>query len=797
MEHSTPKGIYDQPNTSNVHTWGPYMFYDFLPEHTRDLNILNAAKQMAFLAYTQIMAQVPFKGFHFTDEFYKAEANLTDLRGICMAKYMKNKNHQPQPSYINVDPQTTEAYPNSVIEFQIFDEQGTPLHLMPIRAIQENNIEMFVQNHTVKSLGLILDTLSSVSWKEETIQNLKTTIPIDVDYNNIIKDLRYFIDREENKKAIFMRNPPVFLGGNFNETDNTARSATFNSEYVTFDSTPIQGLQFQVASNTPFFTQTEAWQNWIVLKKMNIDIFRCFSDRFVTSVDLKVKFKRHGRTFDLVWTIYRYKPEKFDITHFAYKSFDHTRTLMSLPPSTRTLGMHEVANNIGMSSLEFRHAQVDASAISRLDEVKLMHMHATGAISCQGITDRLDPSTKILLSKGWVYYYPFWTVIASCMQVQLPPGEIHQGQLEIEQQKSYYITAYTIIHRTSEYATDRGLKRKRPETSIPVQRNPRQPSYTPYILPSNRNVAYTDNHPNRQTRPTHINPNIQRRVEKLIKADKNKYPVYIFGLLDHTKPVYYYFEDPTLHERALIQNKMFNFQKIIYEKFYADILQFLKDENEKDNRKSTNIATYIEKYYTNQVETIDTYPGLFLKWIKEFPKGFPSEKLEFTETAQEAWSKLWMSFFTGRYGSELKPAIFPEDPTSTRTDLRIKKFEQIYGKPLEPPSAPPGPHSESEVPGQDEYEGLVRGRDRRHSTSSRGSGRSRSRGSSQSSRGSEGSRKYRDGQSQGMQQAFHPHHYDNPPHMYSLSEEAPQISEMQHEIDSLRRSLNQLALLQG
>jgi hypothetical protein len=33
--------------------------------------------------------------------------------------------------------------------------------------------------------------------------------------------------------------------------------------------------------------------------------------------------------------------------------------------------------------------------------------------------------------------------------------------------------------------------------------------------------------------------------------------------------------------------------------------------------------------------------------------------------------------------------------------------------------------------------------------------------------------------------------------MHALNEETPQIADMQHEIDTLRRSLNQLALLQG
>ena len=45
--------------------------------------------------------------------------------------------------------------------------------------------------------------------------------------------------------------------------------------------------------------------------------------------------------------------------------------------------------------------------------------------------------------------------------------------------------------------------------------------------------------------------------------------------------------------------------------------------------------------------------------------------------------------------------------------------------------------------------------------------------------------------------AFHSDDYHDTMHMYSLSEETTQISEMQHEIDSLRRSLNQLALLQA
>ena len=48
-----------------------------------------------------------------------------------------------------------------------------------------------------------------------------------------------------------------------------------------------------------------------------------------------------------------------------------------------------------------------------------------------------------------------------------------------------------------------------------------------------------------------------------------------------------------------------------------------------------------------------------------------------------------------------------------------------------------------------------------------------------------------------MRTQYHHGYSDYPEDTYSLSEDTQQIPQMQYEIDTLRRSLNQLALLQG
>ncbi len=171
--------------------------------------------------------------------------------------------------------------------------------------------------------------------------------------------------------------------------------------------------------------------------------------------------------------------------------------------------------------------------------------------------------------------------------------------------------------------------------------------------------------------------------------------------------------------------------------------------------------------------------------------------------------------------------MFPEDPESIKNDIRIKTFQENYGRIIKPP--PPRPSSARSSQGshrsgrsresQDSRHSLrpsepadtlhphtrnsemdtergetKRDRFRRQGRQNDDSDSDQSMESPPSSRGSSVSRAGSTHNGTAMPYRAHTSNYH--PQMHPLSEEAVQISDLQHEINMLRRSLNQIALLQ-
>ncbi len=284
-------------------------------------------------------------------------------------------------------------------------------------------------------------------------------------------------------------------------------------------------------------------------------------------------------------------------------------------------------------------------------------------------------------------------------------------------------------------------------------------------------------------------------------------------------------------------------------------------------------------YYEERNDPISAYPGLFLKWIKEFPKGKPPNPNEI-QTAQEYWSTKWRSLFNGPAAENLhlnqSSHEYPED----QLDARIQSFINVHGgnprqrHPTHPPIGPASSNDETGTSSENEdipsdfddtpesersraggTEDGSESEQSTHSQQSRSSQRSWSSRRSSHSRHSPESRsrkQHPDTQtvrwadevedtetSQTNDSSRSGSEQDPPPvyrrvprddggmprardagrwrrhgrgglrsrvqyrqhslqsSVYPIHEDYTHISELQHEINTLRRSLNQLALLQG
>ena len=852
------KEVSNQPAALNTNQIGPFTPLGFMSRHTRELNILNALKHTALHAYYSTLARNPSTAYQesFSPEFYQAEAELTKYRGELMSGHIQHPDTDidDHPPYTKILQRDINSCPNVIIELQAFNEEGAPIYPLPIRTVAENAPGIFSETHTKQSLDTIIKLLRKVKWTTETFPNmtkgsLEISGDVDKHYDRLLHDIEFENNKEENRLEV---EHPRYVGTDFNETDNTARSAISNSKYCSFSSPPYLEAEYQISSNSPFFTQTEAWQNWTVLEKMNTDIFQCFSNKFINSVDLRIKSTYLGKTYYFIWTIYRFTPEQFNITHFAYRSVNPSRTLMTPPKQINEYSKQPGPNDINMSTVAFSHAQTEAHLTARLDEVTLIQIHANGTNACLpklkenlGKPNEDEANKTVTESMGWVYYYNFWTVIASCQKIRNPKNS----------ETPEYITAYTIIHRTHEYATDKSRRKqawneRRVPTAEPTsyyrRMEPQGPARRSLIRPEVRGVSYQP----------HVNPNAQKREERIQKAQEQHLPVFIFGLLDaNQSQVYRYFQTPTIDQRRTLQSTIFRYQSLVYVRYYHNIINEMGTTH---TGLHANIAHYITNYYQHHQNQINVYPGLFLKWIKDFPKGKPANDNE-TQTAQQYWSDLWMAFFnTETDGIDYKS--ISQEYTENITDQKIQQFIQVNGgnpvpRPPPPPPAGPGQNSsaEDESSSQGENDGSgdwdnASDSDNRYSQGegSEGSGRVDQRDYTEEfnpevnnhrqntrppltpyvrpsrfqGRDDAGVPRQRDGvRGQGYRHyngpirgrgAHGPHgRYSNfagrmqiPRHSlqsstYPINEEHTHISELQDEINTLRRSLNQLALLQG
>jgi hypothetical protein len=81
--------------------------------------------------------------------------------------------------------------------------------------------------------------LQGITWSQDKINNMKKTLPDEIQLNRILYDIHTYIDTQQGGGALRAPNPAKFIGGNFNNVDNTARSAIYNSKYIPFSSPPM------------------------------------------------------------------------------------------------------------------------------------------------------------------------------------------------------------------------------------------------------------------------------------------------------------------------------------------------------------------------------------------------------------------------------------------------------------------------------------------------------------------------------------------------------------------------------
>jgi hypothetical protein len=734
-----------------------------------DTEIINAAKRNAQHEYYKTIANYAAKGgdssttsgistAEFSPEYIAAEETLRGVRGNLMKKYIASHSlKNPALEEATEDKITDMTLELVVCEYNTKDARFEPLHKNPIKShyAKPDKIDIFNPNPTSETLNEIIETLAqcdiNTSWnterqekqqdgsteiKDDSIEIKKHIIP-----NEILNAIRSVVANQSKNLKIDQRTNTMKLSAFFTSWDNTARTGILDMDLTRFQYND-KPASFSISLNTTNFTRTEGYQNRLYLKKANLDLenFLRSKHSMYNFLDLKVRvITPTDKQVELTWSIHKYLPDNFQLTHLAYISENPNQTLLTLPVKESAVHLDE--RDYIPKTVCVNHTHIKAEKLNRADEITLMKIHEQGVHGClsTGIQDIAGESYKEAI--GFIYYYHFWTLIGSCFQIH-----------DYSNQK--YLTCYTVVHRSSEFAKPLayGQREMNNTYSFPSQAHPpvyisptRQPQYTPvyqYLPHSMPQV------PHYRQNFAHGRGGVYRTTyssrEKVLPRGNDWF---IFGLVDENNAEQYGFIKCGNHdERVLYQKCAGKFQYNVYTRFYP---QTVSDSSEVAGGLPIHIKQLLDEQ--NPRITISHIPGMFCQWMKLHPNGIPpSENPESQQypTAMKYWTHLWDEF-AEEQGITIEKHKMPL--TREGYDDKLRAYDKLYER-----------HEDA------------------RSTSSRGSSRGRGRG--------------RGGGRGGFKSSHF--HYDHD-HVTIGEDSTETVLQMQHEINTLRRSLNQLALLQS
>ena len=714
--------------------------------------------------------------------FVNAEKKLSEIRGSVMRKIIALSEKKTDPELI---PIAKDGYTNYVIEMGVYlhadNDTITPLHQHPIKRVAaKDQYDIFDDITDLASLTKVVSQIQRQAWEQEWAATRKPhSAPPDgvgdINPDEIVKVIHAFLQRNHQKTLRQSGANGMTIGSSFRDWDATGRT-----EFKELDTTVFQyhgrPASFQIALNIPQFTHRELFQSMYTLQKANLDLREHIKQSFLQFVDLKVRLvTAGGHNIELVWTIHKHTPDHFHLMHVAYRSVTPRQTLLTPPESLNQIALDP--SDIVPDSVRLAQTKIKDDMICRADEMKLVQLHAQGI---RGFTEGVSVDTN-LKSFGFIYTYEFWTLIGTCFQI----GAAAQKE---------FLTCYTIVHRNSEFAQLKERKRPRDridEGAPPVHRQP----------------------------PQHV-----RRAQTTRAAPRGD-NWFVFGTCDRAGTETYRFtQGPANSLRAELIQTTNIFQTKVYRVFYPETV-----------RQSAEAGITLTQHIRDRLDvelgtgTIVPWQGLFATWMRMHPAGERPDTSTPVDgkyhTANQYWTSLWETYVREHPGF----ILYEFNLVQQGTDERIEALKKLYVRSAAPEapaahhwpgSGDEGRHPRSQYPWRRDTDPSVSqwptrtpphppntadtggGRGVFMPQPSRGNAAVRGRGAAWHGAGNprpsvppppppprQQNYWHNRGRGRGSSSSANPI-----PH---LSEDQQQIPQMQHEIDSLRRSLNQLALLQA
>jgi hypothetical protein len=754
---------YEGPNLENPNiTIGqPPYFKVTRPKEVEtemDREVVMAAKRNAQNEYYKEMAKSASDGLKIGPQpldsksisskpFYDAEERLSKIRGGVMRKYITS----PSPTTnLNLSPAQQGKYPNIAIELGVFWHQDDgsiiPLFETPMRKIVEHpetrrDIFEGIDNtsHIVAIANIIKEAnfqSEYTKFKREHQEN--SDIKNRINPQAIIENLTHFLTlKKDSAQSYQMKDNNLHLSANIQNWDNSAQTEVRYHDYGIFTFKSLRdGPGTKEVISLPASFQTS----------LNIPKFP-HSELFQSAYTLKksnLDFHRH-----LHKSILKYIDLKVRFETTSNQKIELVWTLRRFNPDHYNLvhmAYRSVTPNYTLLTQPTNLVNLIPKANDCIDDSVQIHQTTTKS-------ETLYNADEIKLMQVHAQG------VKACVLGECAPtlntdafGFIYTYTFwtligtcyRIDQEdKNEFFTCYTIIHRTSDLLQDK--QRKRPREWDNSSQGSSQTT-VPQVIYANQ-------------------PRV-RIIHQKRGMPKGR-DWFIFGLEDYRgKDQYIFIPNPGDELRTKLDQATRQLQSKIYKIFYPETIR--KSENA---RKT--LTQYINDRLTVELRTqfLTPVPGLFTLWMKQYPKGDRPNELEAIDgiyfTARSFWTHLWETYLPeiGIHNPE------KHDMDPHQFDQHLQNFQALYkrNEGQQPGNGRRGPPHH---PG---------GQAQPHPHRGHNQGRPGGRGGAPAK--SE------------FDQAHHGYWLE---HDASVQEEDPtQISQMQHEIDTLRRSLNQLALLQG
>ena len=736
---------------------------------------------------------------------------LAKVRGEEMVEQIFNENFPAPPTFTDTE---TNNYSNLAVGLTVYDTSDSyynPIHYSPIthviprptRDVMDVNVYMGKTkqirniNDLVPDFHSIVDSISSQTWEVDNLND-----------PDLIPDLLRLISIDLKKKKLLRveGKTKMLLSGDAERFENTSRTEIRTTDPIRIDA-PGYAITYKLAMRCPYFTANEGWMDQFVLTHASKSIEQQLAGTpsQATALDLEVEYTHNRKRHSFIWSVYRYTPRTYTVTHISNITEKKDLSYTQLP------GQISLFDSLSYGDLihtRCKNQIIDSAKAYRMNEMELINLHVQGCKDNSYDTIVSGYKYENIKSKvGYIFNYKFWNLIITCFEFDTSND-------------TKYATFYTIIHRTPDFVGERLTRGGGGKSDPHHDSGSRTASTRARSLDEGtiNSIEYLN-------RWVHENVGIDVPPMRLDNLRKRGVPAgdqtewFVFGMTDSTAmrdQTAMHFTNLTPEEREDLDYTTRKFYSIVLTAFFENTIRMSQNSENPNTKRTFTLKDYIG-YRLNKegisVGVTGTYIAAFIQYQSLYldengnkPQLSPALQ---NSTPLKKWKELWDEFLDGsdlkKKQSKIKLYVPQKDDTKKFTlNPVMKKYDTTI--------------KQREINRQKSREstgrGGGRGRGRGNGNAGRGAappqdpppirgGRwGRGRGRGRMHQDSQFSLYHtHDPQSNRLQDRF----ADSPDdadseileQAYNSFDQSSTIHQLQSEIDSLRRSLNQITLIQS